>query len=985
MNRGSEWHKWNFHVHTKGTNKNDQFQSSSMDEFFQIFFRKAIENKISAIGITDYFSIEKYIETVKYRDEIESKVTDTGEPIFSEEEQKLIKQIFLFPNVELRMIPSTDKGKLINIHCLFNPEYVDELEHDFFSKIENQDAFQMNRHGITNYGISLDDSIQETHKQYEKGLDNFVVDITVLKKILAKNKNFKNNTLLVVSNSNKDGASAIQKHYELFEQDNGSLDGLRKSIYFISNIIFSTREKDINYFIGKRLEGTEGYDSSIYLQEVSKVIKERGSLKPCVTGCDAHKEEDLFNRFTWVKSNLDFEGLKQICLEPEHRVRIQTDKPDFKEAKYLIDSVKFTCSDNTFSSEPILLNPNLNVIIGGKSSGKSILLYSLAKTLLADSNVLQNEDGTFKYDLDKIANDFDFEINTRGGFKQNLKRDEEENSILPEIKYIPQNYLVKLAEPQLNKKGRSLNKIVRDLITEDDQSKEEYNEFIGKVKQIDKLRSNEIENYFDILKEIESIELELKTKSNKSVLEQNIASNTKKVEELNKSAGLDSEEIDKYKELQSREESIETDKESWKSDYISVKNFNAELLQSTTSLKQKKDSLIQNIKTPTLKKHYENTYSIIDQLLEKVLEADKEFETETRDDGKSNFLLHSELTKVLNTLNANLKEVKTSIEPFLKNEKIKTAIEDLNKSIATDRKSLNDIETLTKKLTSKKDLIKKSEDDLFKIFSDSYKEYIEIIKSLKTRTLDLEKDGLKIEGKVKFNFPKLRKTLLSVSDGRTASYNNYNLLSETNKATSDFEFDQILVTLKQLFKDITEGNYALSKNANRISVLKDLLNDYFFDYWSIHYKNDTLGEMSTGKASFVILMLIIGLSKSKAPILIDQPEDNLDNRSITSDLVSYLRNKKLERQIIVVTHNANIVVNADAENIIVANQKGQNDDSSSSDFKFDYTNGALENTFEKIDSETDVLKSMGIRQHVADIVEGGKDAFMKREKKYRFS
>lgn len=34
INRGSEWKKWNFHVHTKGTNKNDQFSSSTMDEFF---------------------------------------------------------------------------------------------------------------------------------------------------------------------------------------------------------------------------------------------------------------------------------------------------------------------------------------------------------------------------------------------------------------------------------------------------------------------------------------------------------------------------------------------------------------------------------------------------------------------------------------------------------------------------------------------------------------------------------------------------------------------------------------------------------------------------------------------------------------------------------------------------------------------------------------------------------------------------------------
>jgi hypothetical protein len=152
----------------------------------------------------------------------------------------------------------------------------------------------------------------------------------------------------------------------------------------------------------------------------------------------------------------------------------------------------------------------------------------------------------------------------------------------------------------------------------------------------------------------------------------------------------------------------------------------------------------------------------------------------------------------------------------------------------------------------------------------------------------------------------------------------------------------------------------------------------------IEYKDDKLGAMSTGKASFVILMLIVGLSKSKAPILIDQPEDNLDNRSITSDLVAYLRNKKIERQIILVTHNPNVVVNADAENIIVANQRNQNDTLSSSPYLFDYINGALENAFPKIQTEQDLLKSMGIREHIADIVEGGKEAFKKREEKYGF-
>ena len=70
---------------------------------------------------------------------------------------------------------------------------------------------------------------------------------------------------------------------------------------------------------------------------------------------------------------------------------------------------------------------------------------------------------------------------------------------------------------------------------------------------------------------------------------------------------------------------------------------------------------------------------------------------------------------------------------------------------------------------------------------------------------------------------------------------------------------------------------------------------------------------------------------------------------------------------------------------LIGNQKKQNDEESTSEFKFDYINGAIENTFEKLPIETDVLKSMGIRQHIADIVEGGKEAFIMREKKYRFN
>ncbi len=110
---------------------------------------------------------------------------------------------------------------------------------------------------------------------------------------------------------------------DLFENEEGSLDGLRSSIYKISHSIFSTNPKDIKYFLGKRLETTDGYNDEIYKKEVNEVIEKRGSLKSCLVGCDSHTESTLFNRYTWIKGKLNFEGLRQICFEPEQRVKFK--------------------------------------------------------------------------------------------------------------------------------------------------------------------------------------------------------------------------------------------------------------------------------------------------------------------------------------------------------------------------------------------------------------------------------------------------------------------------------------------------------------------------------------------------------------------------------------------------------------------------------------------------------------------------------------
>ena len=83
------------------------------------------------------------------------------------------------------------------------------------------------------------------------------------------------------------------------------------------------------------------------------------------------------------------------------------------------------------------------------------------------------------------------------------------------------------------------------------------------------------------------------------------------------------------------------------------------------------------------------------------------------------------------------------------------------------------------------------------------------------------------------------------------------------------------------------------------------------------------------------------------------------------------------------THNSNVVVSADAENVIVANQEGA-DTPNLGGLKFQYVNGALEDTKQRDEKEKYILSSQGIREHICDILEGGRVAFEKREQKYGF-
>ncbi|MEH8123081.1 hypothetical protein Q7I34_15010 [Aeromonas veronii] len=212
------------------------------------------------------------------------------------------------------------------------------------------------------------------------------------------------------------------------------------------------------------------------------------------------------------------------------------------------------------------------------------------------------------------------------------------------------------------------------------------------------------------------------------------------------------------------------------------------------------------------------------------------------------------------------------------------------------------------------------------------------------------------------------------------------LLGDLSTSTGEFNYNIDLhsTRISAIHDKITSGKDIPStrKGVDDIDIVKKLYSDCFYINFIVRYKNDDIVRMSPGKRGLVLLNLILHLSNSSHPILIDQPEDNLDNRTIYDQLNNFVRSRKTKRQIIMVTHNANLVVAADSECIIVANQSGQQENIKNAEFKFEYCSGSLECSFERKDLTS--LKNKGIRQHVCEILEGGVPAFKEREMKYGF-
>ena len=913
MNRGSEWRIWDLHVHTPFSLEHNY--KCSPDKDISEKYIDALEHlpdDIKVLGINDYLFIDGYRKILDYK-----------------EQGRLQNIDLILPVVEFRLSKfcGNEKFKRINYHIIFSNELTPEqIQQQFLNALTahytlSPDCTQqwggvISMDSIKDLGERIINSVPEDKRKHygnplREGFNNLNLETSVIKNAL--------------SNANQifDGKfiTAIGKtEWEDFKWNDNSI-AEKKSIINDVDIVFTAAEN------------IDAYNKS------KEKLHEQGVNDLLLDCSDAHSFADqielkdrLGNCKTWIKADTTFEGLKQILFEPEDRVKIQTTKPDEKNIYQVIDSIAL--DEDDFWHGKIFLNPNLNTIVGGRSTGKSSLLKAIAAK---HGNKEVEEDDFIRQHLDGVS------IRWQDGNDQ-LGR---------EIEYFRQSYMHDIAFD-----SEKTNRIVDSIIKDKDEAGllKAYNE---QLTEISKEISEGVFSIFQMQKDIVSIAKSLSEKGNKDGVTQQLNLLKSKAAELQKGSELTQEErmsFDAYlRQIQEKKKQI------------------AEIDNDLGLLDKMKNVTPFD---PTFKDKWQfnqlsfplNQYDI-DRLYN-----DLKVKTEIE---WGNIVQHfiEKTSKVKEQISTDIQTIiaydvyKKGIHAFEGNKELK----DINSKIQEEEKTLETIIGLQSRLEH----IRKLRNSLIQKIIDAHCSYKIMAREI-CNTLEITYDGLDICVGLTFHKKELQEFLESRLNQRGTERQEYlkMLLNRYDDDNKSYSLD--------FLKNLLSENILLKNGYEALNVAIEFLtrNWYSLDY-SLTYQGDAFVNMSEGKQAFVILKLLLDFSDKKCPILIDQPEDSLDNRAIYHELVAYIKRKKKERQIILVTHNSNVVVSADAENVIVANQEGA-DTPNLGGMKFQYINGALEDTKQRDENSEYILSSQGIREHICDILEGGRIAFEKREQKYGF-
>lgn len=912
MNRGSEWRKWDLHVHTPASLTNNYKGRDGKDVWdTYIDDLEHLPADIKVIGINDYLFIDGYRKVLEYKQNGRLKNID-----------------LILPVIEFRLatFAGNQAFKRINFHVIFSDELSpDTIQHQFLNGLSRSYKLSANCSSDSWNGVLTPENLkllgqhiiesvpEDRRSQYGspiiEGFNNLNLEYSKIMDVLETGSTFfEGKYLTAIGKSEWD---------DLKWDDNTIAD--KKNIINSVDFVLTASENVAAY-------------------QKSKKSLEDGCVNSLLLDCsDAHSnlnsnnKDKLGNCNTWIKADSTFAGLKQILYEPKERVRVQLTCPDNKSGYQVIDSIKL--SEDGFWNQTICFNSYLNTIIGGRSTGKSTLL----KAIVLGINQEKCMDDFLQ------AHKSGIKVLWRDG--QDLDRD---------IDYVSQNHMYDIA-----KDSNEVNKLISNILKSKNESK-----YIDDYKNECSSIASELSEKIFLLKKI-YLELQTNKKTlrelgDKKGVEAEIKVLSEKIDLLKKNSILSDEEQVTYQK-------ILTDVASKRS-LIAKAESDSKILNRMT------------ITTPFRSTYAEeNDFSKLSNFnlhnsevprLFKGLVVRTEMEWVKIVKG-----LISKLNADIDILNGEISDSLVSTA-YIKGQKFYNDNQELasfQKKIDAEKLRYHEIAELETIIFAEEQKI----NDCIVAIVQSHKKYLDKANNV-AQHLNITHDGIQISVDVFFQ-QSLMETFIE---------ENLNMRNVESKKFLNSVFDGYNNSSEKLLAKVVhkglENRFECKRSISTFDFMYQfLLKNWYGISYKLQYQGDTFTEMSEGKKAFVILKLLLDFSDKTCPILIDQPEDSLDNRAIYKELVSYIKRKKEERQIILVTHNPNVVVSADAENVIVANQHGS-DCQNDGNVRFQYVNGSLENTKIKAKDNTNVLQSQGIREHVCEILEGGKEAFEKREHKYGF-
>jgi ABC-type cobalamin/Fe3+-siderophores transport system ATPase subunit len=917
--RGSEWRKWDLHLHAPSTKLDDKYKTEDGTNVLDRFCDVLEKSDVSVFGITDYFSYESFDSFIKR---------------FFEKYPESKKKFFF--NLELRLNETVNAGlEEVNIHLIFNPKSLSEIN-KFLSKLSVVKT--------TKNGTPVMCSDLKSKEDYESAtVTRDSIDIAFEQTFGPKA--LRQDCFLVITAANNDGLRPGRGKKrkegicdEIDKFSDGFFGGIQNIEYYLR--IDRLEDKELEAVKKPVFSGSDTHSFDDIETFLGKRFLKENDI-------DGKKTEVIEKDITWIKSDPTFDGLKQTFYEPENneRIKIGLIEPDLKDDFKVIRKIKFNSVD--FPTE-IEFNNNLCSIIGSRSSGKSALLAYIAHSVdpkmteVAIKGPGQGDD----YTWDKIKKNHSIEW-------ANGKTNEESPG---NVLYVRQNYLFEKSGDSNEIKSRIEPVLFKTI----PNFEIDYKKVLTCINNSNEQLSDQTNSWFVSSEEINTMNLELKSLGDKKSIEKERDEINSKIEILKKKNELSGDDIKKYQDI--------TTEISVLDKRLSEINMEFTSISSATS---------ESNFFSTLEITFLPNLSSIPTKLQDVIN--------TRVEGVKETLLTNTSKDVLDYKNILIKE-KEETEALIK----KTT--EINKELIEKQKKNLELEGLLKTLNGYNDILKKIEE----IEGKRLKKQEEIQKSelFITSLLSVRKEAIKnlisvmdkadqsalqgIKFGIEYDFDK------EDIENLTQQINIKEKTSFVEK--NELKIDQIREEPISFLKNVFEGSQKITAHQNKKEVIQNAFRLTECILFTAEMEGDKIGgfsesTMTPGKRALFALRLILAESNDTWPLLIDQPEDDLDSRSIYDEVVPFLREKKKERQIIMVSHNANLVIGSDSEQLIVANRHG-GDRKNMNKKQFNYLTGSLEFS-EALDKTCeDTLFSQGVCEHACSILDGGKTAFENRKNKY---